>query len=499
MKPKFLKIISRGLMILFVLAMITGGSILFYFNYKKNEISKDLLLNINKQLKGNFSIESISIGSLFLYPNLEVSINGLKFNAPADKTTSGELIIEVTKMKLNADLSDVFSKQVIIKNLTIQQAQLIIERDSSKNMIISEAFQRLESGITLVDSTKLSVSIENIIIEETGIIIKDQRSGLMLPFRVQKVVGNFYLHNNLINGKADIRLHPLQLEQTKNFLINDLPIRIRSDYSVEIDKKNVNVESKEVRLGEEMYKMHYDYNFSKNPIMNFDLVSAEGGIDLSTLFVEKADSLNNQNRLDLVGKSEFKANLSWKPKSKKSFFEAIYASFILEGKKLKINGIDLDDVIKKFKRSQNFNLADVSAVMLAGPAGVAITKGGDFADLAFVKPGDSTQIRHFLAEWKLRNGVLQAEDVALSTKNYLIVTSGFYKIRTDSLDFRVSVIDKRGCELVGQRIYGNAKEPEYGKIDLLKTIFGPIKNFFRNIGISKCDTIYNGKVAHPDP
>ena len=499
MKPKFLKIISRKLMISLAIILVAGGSIIFYVNYKKNEISKDLLLKINKQIKGNFSLERISIGSLFLYPNLEVSINGLKFHAPADHTSSGELIIEVPKLKFNADLSDVFSKQVIIKNLTIQQVQLIIERDSTEIMIISEAFRLSESGIPSVDSSKVSVKIENIIIEDTEIIIKDQSTGLMLPFSVQNVTANFFLQNNLIHGKADIRLNPVQFKQTRDLFINDLPIRIRTDYSVEIEKKIVRVESNELSLGKEKYKMTYHYNYSETPNMNFELISSDEGIDLSSFFVEKTDTLTDKNQLDLLGKAKFKANLSWKPKSKKPFFEAVDVSFILEGKKLKINGIDLDDVINKFKRSQNFNLADISAVMLAGPAGLAVTKGGDFADLAFVKPGDSTQVRHFLAEWKMANGILRTEDVALSTKNYLVVTSGFYKIQTDSLDFRVSVIDKRGCELVGQRIYGNAKEPEYGKIDLLKTIFGPIKNFFRNIGISKCDTIYNGKVAHPDP
>ena len=499
MKPKFFTIISRGLMILLTLAFVVGGSILFYGNYKKNEISKDLLLKINKEIKGNFSIERISIGSLFLYPNLEFTIEGLKFRAPVDEITSGELIIEVPKLNFNADLSNVFSKQFIIENLRINKAQLFIERDSSQIMIISEAFRRFESGISPVDTSKVSVNIRNIIIDELEIIIKDQTSGLMLPFRVQQVAGNFDLQNNLIKGKADIQLHPLQFEQTKNLLINDLPIRIRSDYSLELDKKILRVKSDALDLGEEKYRITYDYNFSETQNMDFELISSDEGIDFATFFVENADTVSSENRLDLLGKGNFKANLSWKLKSKVPFFEEVDASFNLEGKKLKIIGIDLDDVINKFKRSQNFNLADVSAVMLAGPAGVAITKGGDFADLAFVKPGDSTQVRHFHAEWKMRNGVLRTEDVALSTNNYLIVTSGLYKVRTDNLDFKVSVLDNRGCEIVGQRIYGNAKEPEYGKIKLLTTILGPIKNFFRNIGISKCDTIYSGKVAHPDP
>ena len=81
-------------------------------------------------------------------------------------------------------------------------------------------------------------------------------------------------------------------------------------------------------------------------------------------------------------------------------------NFNLEGKNLKIYGIDLDDVIQKYKRSQQFNLADVGAVMFAGPAGLAVTKGTDFARLAFTKAGDSTEVNHFVADWNMKNGVL---------------------------------------------------------------------------------------------
>ena len=48
-----------------------------------------------------------------------------------------------------------------------------------------------------------------------------------------------------------------------------------------------------------------------------------------------------------------------------------------------------------------------------------------------------------------------------------------------------------------QQIYGDAKDPEYGKVKLLKTFLGPVNNFFRNMGIAKCDTLYMGKVEHP--
>jgi hypothetical protein len=136
--------------------------------------------------------------------------------------------------------------------------------------------------------------------------------------------------------------------------------------------------------------------------------------------------------------------------------------------------------------------------MFAGPAGLAVTKGTDFARLAFTKAGDSTEVNHFVADWNMKNGVLAPKDLALSTDKNLIATSGWYKIQNDSLDFTISILDKRGCELLGQRIYGQAIDPQYGQVKFVKTLLGPVKNFFRNVGIAKCDTIYQGKVMHPN-
>jgi hypothetical protein len=496
-RPKVITFLLRGSLILVILLIIAAASLLVYLNFKKNDISEDLLNVVNKELKGDFSVSSISLGSIYSYPNLQVSVNGLKFHAPSGPKTNGELILEVKTVKLNADLSDVFSKIIEIDNIYIKEAQLFIERDSLENMVISEGFQPIAPKVNETDSTNLSIHINNILIEDSQVMILDRPTMVQLPFNLKRVKGTFELENDLIQGVADIHLDSIHFTETEALMINGLPIQMSTSYTVDIDKDKVGVKGKQLYIGDELYRFDYDYDYSETSSMDFQMSSGNEGINLATLFVEEADTINDNKTIELLGQGAFKTDLHWKTDSKKPFFEALEAGFTLEGKELIIYGIDLDDVIEKFKRSQKFNLADVGAVMFAGPAGIAVTKGADFARLAFTKAGDSTQVKHFLAEWKMENGILATQDVALSTKTNLISTDGWYNIQNDSLDFKISVLDKRGCDLVGQRIYGEALNPEYGKVKLLKTFLGPVKNFFRNIGIAKCDTIYTGRVEHP--
>jgi hypothetical protein len=496
-KSKIVKLLLRGVAALLVLVLIVAGALFIYLNYKKNDISEDLLRSVNKELKGDFSVSGISLGSLYTYPNLEVSVRGLKFHAPKGPLTHGELILEVKRLRFKTDLSNILLMHIQIQDVYIKGATLYVERDSSEQMVIAEGFRPTRKDAQAADTTALKIAINNIQIEESEIVILDQKSNLSLPFRLDHVNGTFELNNNLISGIAVIDLLPLHFQQTEAFLLNELPINMKAKYSVDIDKSLVMVKGRELFIGDEHYSMNYNYDFTERPYMDFQMSSLDSGVDLSTLFVEQNDSINANKKINLLGQGQFRTDLSWIPNSEKPFFEALEAGFVLEGRGLKIYGIDLDNVIERFKRSQEFNLADVSAVMLAGPAGLAVTKGTDFARLAFTKAGDSTEVNHFLADWRMKNGVLRTEDVAISTNNNLLSTSGWYNMPKDSLDFKINILDKRGCELVGQRVYGNAKEPTYGKVKLLKTFFGPVTNFFRNIRIAKCDTLYFGQVAHP--
>ena len=496
-RPKVITFLLRLLLALVLILIIVAGSLLVYLNLKKNDISEDLLSSVNKELKGDFSVRSISLGSLWNYPNLEISVNGLKFVAPSGPKTNGEPILEVKTVRFAANLSDILSKKIDIDNVYIKEAQLFVERDSMGNMVIAEGFRPIYTEKSKTDSTNLSIHINNILIEDSQVVILDRPSLLELPFNLKQVKGTFELENDLIQGMADIDLDSIDFPETEAFMINGLPVQFITSYAVNIEKDWVKVKGNKLLIGGEPYRFDYDYDFSESLSMTLEMSSADEGINLETLFMEEIDTINDNRTIALLGQGHFKTDLQWKSDSDQPFFEALKAGFVLEGRDLEIYGMDLDDVIDKFQRSQKFNLADVGAVMFAGPAGLAVTKGTDFARLAFIKAGDSTHVKHFLAEWKMEKGVLVTEDVAMSTNSNLISTDGWYNIQNDSLDFKISVLDKRGCDLVGQRIYGKVMNPEYGKIKFLKTVLGPVTDFFRNIGVAKCDTIYSGKVAYP--
>ena len=493
---KVIIFIKKILLILSGIVIFSLLAALLYLNVKKNEIGRHLIDLVNHQIHGEVKVDRFSLASIWNYPHLDVAVHGLRLlgSPSAEKE---ELILAIPEMIVNTDLSEIYSGQLSVSKVHAKEVRFYLKEDVDGQMIISKAFKPVHKKEDEELSGQFSLDISDIQIRDCHVFIFGSSNRDTLVFDIKEAGGNLVLKEQKIEGFIDVDLYPLNLKQTENSLVSQVPIRLNSRYKIDLIDEILDINVTELTMAEQPYSAEMKYVFGSNPNMSLLVNSREEGIDMDQLFTEKSDSLSKGSMVDLLGTGHFRSSLFWKPVKGKSFAQAIVASFSLEGKDLLIKGLDLDGIIEKFKRSQNFNLADIGAVMFAGPAGLAVTKGTDFARLAFVNSGDSTVVRHFLAEWEFDQGILRTKDVAMSTVKNRVVTNGWYKVENDSLDFSIDVIDHRGCDLVGQRIFGVSNDLQYGKINILKTFTGPIKNFFLNLGIGKCTIVYQGRVEHP--
>ena len=115
------------------------------------------------------------------------------------------------------------------------------------------------------------------------------------------------------------------------------------------------------------------------------------------------------------GRMDLSANLSTQGHTVKDLLQTMKGKVSLRGKGLTFSGGDLDREFAEFESSQTFDLVDVGAVLLAGPLGLLVTKGYDFASISQGAPG-SSEIRALVSDWTIERGVARAEDVAMATK-----------------------------------------------------------------------------------
>ncbi len=202
----------------------------------------------------------------------------------------------------------------------------------------------------------------------------------------------------------------------------------------------------------------------------------------------------------LEGNINYTIDLRTSGKSWGAMGANLNGSIAISGDSLDLYGVDIDDILTKFQKSQKFNLADLGAVVVAGPIGIVATKGTDFVVLAAIdlKPNQHSRLQRLLARWTLDHRTLKTEDVAFATLKNRIAIDGSIDFAHDSIPgIRVAVVDKNGCSLMDQRIYGKMKSLQHGKLNITKTLLGSVVNFVNAVVGSDCKPIYTGKVEHP--
>jgi uncharacterized protein involved in outer membrane biogenesis len=201
------------------------------------------------------------------------------------------------------------------------------------------------------------------------------------------------------------------------------------------------------------------------------------------------------------GSVDLTANLSMQGKTMKKMRQTLQGQVSLRGKNLILKGRDLDEEFARFESSQTFNLVDVGAFFFAGPVGLAVTKGYNFASILQGSEGRS-EIRTLVSDWKVERGVALSRDVAIATnKNRVALQGGLDFVNERFDDVTVALIDDKGCIRAQQTIHGAFSKPVIENPSTLKALTGPVARLFKQVGRlfpgGACDVFYAGSVAAP--
>jgi uncharacterized protein involved in outer membrane biogenesis len=200
------------------------------------------------------------------------------------------------------------------------------------------------------------------------------------------------------------------------------------------------------------------------------------------------------------GSMDFSADLSMAGSTIDQLTRSTGGHASLHAENLTLGIGDLDQQIADYESSQNFNLIDLGAVFFAGPFGLAVTKGYNFASI-FRSSASRTHVQRLVSEWQVERGVAQAQDVAMATrKNRIALKGGLDFVNGRFKDVTVAVVDARGCATLVQRIRGSFDKPEVEKPSVLASLSGPVSRLLKRAGSlfgGKCDVFYAGSVAPP--
>jgi AsmA protein len=202
-----------------------------------------------------------------------------------------------------------------------------------------------------------------------------------------------------------------------------------------------------------------------------------------------------------AGRIDVSATLSMQGKTTKELQRSLTGKVSLRGEGLTYNGADLDAQFARVESSQTFSLFDVGAVLLAGPLGLVVTKGYDFATVAQAPQG-SSEIHALVSDWRIERGIARTNDVALATKANRVALRGSIDLVNDRFDdMTIALVDAKGCVKLRQQIRGTLAQPSVDRPSLVRSLTGPAARLLKKgtdlLMGDACDVFYAGAVAAP--
>jgi len=203
------------------------------------------------------------------------------------------------------------------------------------------------------------------------------------------------------------------------------------------------------------------------------------------------------------GPLDLQSHLTMQGNTAQEMTRTAHGKVTIQGQNLVLQTVNLDQMLAKFEKSQNFNLVDVGAFFLAGPLGTLLTKGYEFGSLYQESRSGTSTVQILVSDWKVENGVAEAEDVALATQENRIALTGKLDFVNRQFDHvTVAVLDQTGCARFSQTIHGPFRNPLVEKTRMLKSIGGPMTSLFNKtmkfVQGGKCEIVYAGSVKHPN-
>jgi AsmA protein len=209
-----------------------------------------------------------------------------------------------------------------------------------------------------------------------------------------------------------------------------------------------------------------------------------------------------EKKMTIGGEGTITTSLTAHGKDSRQIMQSLNGKFSLRGDDLSIYTMDLDKFIAKFEETQKFTLIDIGAFFLAGPIGIAATKGYNYGNFYLQTWGGTGTIKKLISEWEINNGTADAADCALATEHNRIAIRGKLDLVNDKYDnMFVAVLDDKGCARFEQKISGPFSSPRIGAVSAFQSIGGPVLNLWSKakslMDGGKCEEFYRGSVQHP--
>lgn len=480
-KPPLMKtaIIAAGVLVLVILLGLLTLPVLLNSDSFKQRLQASTATDLEMDLEIGGRIR------MGFFPNLHLTIDDLRFNR------QGTLVASLGQLRMGLDVRTLLRRKVLINSVVLQDPVILLAHFADGGYNFSKpdprvafalARVRVNNGIFHFQDAQLSTDYEasncNLDLRASSPLTRDS--------------GNDLADLDLT---ADITCAEIRRD-TLTFTDLDAAVVAQAGI-VELELRSMQLFDApgtgqlriDVNGAVPAYQLSYELPQFRSEELSFLLTQDKPWAD--TLPAGAPVAATGVEVSPVEGLMDFSTTLSMQGQTLTEMKQTLSGAFALRGSNLVINGADLDARLARFEDSQNFNLVDVGAFMLAGPLGLVLSKGYDFANI-FLETGSRSEIVTVISDWEFDAGIAQAKSVMMETNANRIALKGGLDIPGEKFnELRIALLDDIGCARVEQAITGTFQEPVMEQPNVFWSLTGPVRSLLeRLLPEQGCEVFY---------
>lgn len=486
------KILITLLIVMTTIIVVLGVLIAtFDLNKYKPQIEKKVYEATGKELKINGDI------GLSLSP-LGLSVKDIIIKNP--KGFSKDDMLKLKRVAVSLQVMPLLSKQVKVNYVKLEDMNVLVEK--SKKGLMNLASGKKEGKKTKPKSSakeeqgKLPmVNVNKIILSNINIIYDDKQTKTKA-----KVTGlNITVNDIALNGDKDI-LKALSLKglmTIANIHYDKYDIdNISANFSFKDKIATISPMKLTMFNSQVNGKLVYNMNGKKPKIYLEDHIAKLDLKNVSKVFIK-----NKKISLDGYVKTDVK--LSMAGQTPKDIKRSLTGTIYVVGDNFGINGVDLNKVFKSLDDAKSINKKDIAGFLVAGPLGLALSKGVSGGNMMAGLEGGTTAVKKLVVNAPVKNGIITLKDVAMKVGQTRVALKGRVDIaRERFIKVQAGVVGSNGCAKIAEDISGTFSKPKYSTKALTSgvvanTVTSLLGQFTKSAPAPKkssCKVFYNGSV-----
>lgn len=286
MRPFLKKWVIRPLIIVAVGSTLLAGVVFVVLSTQQERFVNQALAEINKQLKGELTIEGSRLSLFKNFPSISIGLrNGALYS---DKSRSGPPVLTFERLYVGFSLSELLREQYDVRILFLQGGHLDLVIDEHGSVDLSALDSSIPDDTTAIttqpDTSSFSIQLKKIVLKDVAVSVLDQASATRYKSHIGKIVSSLKIDSNRVNVSVNSDMN-IDILTGADTLFYNKPFELAALVDYKLKTKRLEVSTCHFKVQEAGFTLSGAADFSDTTDLSFRIKGDQQDFEMFQAFL----------------------------------------------------------------------------------------------------------------------------------------------------------------------------------------------------------------------